>query len=113
MAGAVLRPFVTKVPADCRSVPDGDARDVGSLQRPADCLRLIAVKAGKAGTEQLPFALGDYRLRERIGFAEHAAGLIARGFEALPRFTFGLQRADLDDPSGADGNRLDGAVLLH
>src|SRR5882757_8514906 len=91
-------------PGGYRSIPDGDARDVGALQRPADRLGLIPVEAGKTSPEQLPFALGDYRLGEGIGLAEHAAGLIARGFEALPGFAFGFQRADLDDPSGPDGN---------
>ena len=96
----------------CRSVANGDAGDVGALQRPADRFGLIAVEAGEAGPEQLPVALGDDRFGERIGLRKQAAGLIARRIDALQRFAFALQRADLDDPSGVDGDRLDGAVLL-
>ena len=38
-------------------VPDGDAGNVGTLQRPAHRLGLVAVEAGEAGPEQLPVAL--------------------------------------------------------
>src|SRR4051812_528642 len=96
-----------------RSVPDRDAGDVGAFQRPAYGFRLIAVEPGETGAVQLLVALGDHRLGERIGLAEQAAGLLAGGVEALAGFALGLQRADLDDPAGMGGNRLDGAVLLN
>src|SRR5712671_2036780 len=97
----------------CESVTDGDAGDVGALQRPAYRFGLIAIEAGEAGPEQLPFALGDNRLGKRIGVRKQTAGLAARCFEPLPRFAFGFQRADLDDPSGVGSDRLDRAVLLN
>ena len=59
--------------------------------------------------------LGDDRLGERIGLAEQAAGLVAGKVDPLLGFAFAFQRADLDDPAGADygrGGRLDRAVLL-
>ena len=82
------------------------------LQGPADRLGLVAIEAGEAGPEQLLVALGDDRLGERIGLAEQAAGLAARRLDALARFAFTLERADLDDPAGMGRDRLDRAVLL-
>ena len=96
------------------SVANGDAGDIGALQRPADRFGLIALEAGEAGAEQLAVILGNDRLGEGIGLAEQAAGLIARQIDARAGFAFAFQRADLDDPAGVgDGGRgLDGAVLL-
>ena len=70
------------------------------LQRAARRFGLITIEAGEAGSEQLSFALGDHRFGERISLIEQATGLSARGFNALARFAFALQRADLNDPSG-------------
>ena len=61
------------------SVPNGDAGDVGAPQRPAHRFGLIAVEAGETGAEQLPVTFGDDRFGERIGLAEQAVGLVARG----------------------------------
>ena len=97
----------------CQSVADGDAGDVGALQRPAHRFGLIAIEAGEAGPEQLPFALCDDRFGKRIGLRKQAAGLAARRFEPLPRFAFSFQRADLNNPSGMGCERLDCAVLLN
>src|ERR1700730_10878641 len=99
--------------AACRSVLDGDAGDVRALQCPAYRLGLVVVEAGKAGAKQLLVAFGDDRLSERIGVSEQAAGLIARRVDALPGLAFTFQCADLNDPSGAGGDRLDGAGLLN
>lgn len=82
------------------------------LQGPAHRFRLIAVEAGKTGPEQLSVAFGHHRFGERIGLGEQAVGLTARRVDALQRFTFAFQRADLNDPSGVDGERLVGGVLL-
>src|SRR5260370_30156301 len=95
------------------SVANGDAGDVRALQGPADRFGLIAVEAGEAGPEQLPVAFGDDRFGKRIGLRKQAAGLTARRIDALPRLAFALQRADLNDPSGVGGDRLDGADLLN
>src|SRR5260370_13287239 len=89
------------------SVANGDAGDVGALQGPADRFGLVAIEAGEAGPEQLPVALGEDRFSERIGLCQQAAGLTARGIDALPRFALALQRADLHDPSGVGRDRLD------
>src|SRR6202022_1796216 len=67
------------------SVPNGDAGDVGALQRPAYRFGLVALEAGEARPEQLPVAFGDDRLGERIGLGQQAAGLIARRIDALQR----------------------------
>src|SRR5580658_3902867 len=95
------------------SVPNGDAGDVGALQRPANRLGLVAVKTGEASPEQLSVALGDDRFGERIRLRKQAAGLVTGDLDALPGLAFALQGADLNDPSGVGGNRLDRAVLLH
>ena len=63
------------------SVPNRDAGNVGALQRLAHRLGLIAVEAGEAGPEQLPFALGDDRFGEGLGLGKQVAGLAARGFD--------------------------------
>src|ERR1700681_656988 len=94
------------------SVPDGDAGDVGMLQRSAYRFGLIVIEAGEAGPEQFAVAFGDDRFGERIGLRKQAVGLIARRVDALQRFAFAFQRADLDDPSRVGRDRLDGAVLL-
>src|SRR3954468_8206408 len=95
------------------SVLDGDARDFGALQHPAHRFGLIAVEAGKAGPEQLLFALGDDRLGKRISLRQQSVGLVARRIDALQGFGLALQRADLNDPAGAGCDRLAGAVLLN
>src|SRR2546430_7279058 len=96
----------------CRSVLDGDAGDVGTLQGPAYRLGLIAIEAGEARPEQLFIAFGDHRFGERIGLGEQSAGLAARGFDALLRFGFAVQCADLNDPAGMGRDGFDGTVLL-
>ena len=83
------------------------------LQGPTYRFSSIAVEAGKAGPEQLSVAFGNDRLCKRIGVGEQAAGLAARRVDALPRFVLAFQRADLNDPAGADGERPDGAALLN
>src|SRR6266481_931762 len=95
-----------------RSVPNGDAGNVGTLQRLAHRFRLIAAEAGEAGPVQFLVALGDDRFGEGIGFRQQAVGLAARGIDALPRFAFALERADLNDPSGVGRGGFDGGVLL-
>src|ERR1700687_3712067 len=97
----------------CRSIPDGDAGDVGALQGPANCFCLVVVEAGEAGGDKLPVAFGADGFGKRIGVREQAAGLTARCLDALPRFALTLQRADLNDPAGVGGDRLDRAVLLN
>ena len=81
------------------------------LQRAANRLGLVAIKAGETGAEQLAVALGDDRFGKRIGLGEQAVGLAAGGFDALLSLVFAFERADLDDPSGVDRDRIDGGVL--
>src|SRR5712675_1825558 len=100
--GSIVRPGFEN------SVADGDAGNIGALQRPAHRLGLIALQPRKAGAEQFSVILGDDRLGKGIGLVEHAAGLVAGGLDALSRFAFAFQRADLDDPSAAGGGRDDG-----
>ena len=71
-------------------------------QGPAHRLGLIAIEAGEAGAEQLSVALGYDRLGKGIGLRQQAARLVARQIDALQRFVFAFQRADLDDPAGMD-----------
>src|SRR5882757_6439514 len=73
-----------------RSVLDGDAGNLGALQRPAHGFGLIAVEAGEAGAKQLAVTFGDHRFGERVGLAEQATGLVARGVDAFARFAFAL-----------------------
>src|SRR6202158_1531217 len=100
-------------PTIYRSIPDGDAGDVGALQGPANRFGLIAVEAGEASPEQLLVAFSDHRFGKRIGFGEQPAGLTARRFDALPRFVFAIQRADLNDPASMGRDGLDRTVLLN
>src|SRR5882757_1680370 len=93
------------------SVANGDAGNIGALQRLADRFGLIALKAGEAGAEQLAIILGHHRLGEGVGPAEQAVGLIAREIDTGTGFSFAFQRADLDDPAvvsdgGGGHNRL-------
>ena len=96
------------------SVANGDAGNIGALQRPAYRLGLVALEAGEPGAEQFSIVLGDDRLGERIGLVEQAARLTAGEIDALARLAFALERADLDDPSGMGrgGSGLAGDVLL-
>src|SRR5690242_14263825 len=82
-----------------RSVPDGHAGYVGTLQRLADRLGLIAIEPGKAGAVELVIAFRNDGLGEGIGLAEQPARPVAGGLDALLRFVLALQRADLNDPS--------------
>src|SRR5258708_25590424 len=91
--------------AEKGAVADGNAGNIGALQRPAYRFGLVAVEAGETSREQLPVAFGDNRLGKRIGLGKQAAGLVARRLNALPRFAFAFQRADLNDPSGVGGGR--------
>ena len=81
------------------------------LQRAANRLGLVAIKAGETGAEQLAVALGDHRFGKRIGLGEQAVGLAASGLDPLLGFVLAFERADLDDPSGVDRGRLDGGLL--
>ena len=81
------------------------------LQRSAYRFGLIVIEAGEAGPEQFAVAFGDDRFGERIGLCKQAVGLIARRVDALQRFAFAFQRADLNDPSIVDGTRLGRADL--
>ena len=81
------------------------------LQRSAYRFGLIVIEAGEAGPEQFAVAFGDDRFGERIGLRKQAVGLIARRVDALQRFAFAFQRADLNDPSIVDGDRLGRADL--
>src|SRR4030088_2395488 len=93
------------------SVANGDAGNIGALQRLADRFGLIALEAGEAGAEQLAIILGNDRLGERIGLAQKAAGLVPREIDPGTGLSFAFQRADLDDPAavgdgGGGRNRL-------
>src|SRR4030081_3675345 len=55
-------------------VANGDAGNIGALQRLADRFGLIALEAGEAGAEELAIILGNDRLGEWIGLAQQAAG---------------------------------------
>src|ERR1700726_1769849 len=94
-----------------RSVVNGHAGNVGMLQRAANRLGLVAIKAGETGAEQLAVALGDGRLGKRVGLGEQAMGLAAGGLDALLGFVLAFERTDLDDPSGVDRDRLGRGVL--
>ena len=80
------------------------------LQRAANRLGLIVIKAGETGADQLAVALGHDRFGKRIGLGEQAMGLAAGGLDALLGFVLAFERTDLDDPSGVDRDWLGGGV---
>ncbi len=85
--------FCVSVRLARRSVPDGDAGNVGTLQCAAGRFSGVLIEAGEAGAIERLAAFG-HDLGELFGIAEQLAGAAACGAETLAGFTFGFKRAE-------------------
>jgi hypothetical protein len=95
-----------------RSILDGYAINIVEFQLLTDLFSFVfLLEAGEASAIK-PLVAFHHRLSEGIGIVEHMAGLCVDAAKLPLRFTFDVEGADLNDPTGMRGAALGGKKAL-